>query len=330
MDRPQITEIGEMPGTSLAATGEGRAAAWWRANATALLFMGPAAVMVLLFFFVPVVITLALSLTDAATATGLSNWQWIGFANFDQMFRGQFAGIVFRNTVFYVLATLAFNVLVGLGIALLSTHVEERAGGFFRGLWLLPRISPSPVYALMWVWAAAIPPFGILNELLSPVGVTPRDWLNTDPWIIVILVNGFVGASLAMLVFTSAIKSIPEDLFRAARVDGASAWQIVRRITLPLIRWPVLFVLVYQSMSLLASYEYILLTTNGGPGLYTTEVWSLWAFHTALSNYYGNLEFGLGAAMAAILVLVGLVVSFTLLRVFRFNDLVSDPRVEIT
>ena len=330
MDRPQITEIGEMPGTSLAATGEGRAAAWWRANATALLFMGPAAVMVLLFFFVPVVITLALSLTDAATATGLSNWQWIGFANFDQMFRGQFAGIVFRNTVFYVLATLAFNVLVGLGIALLSTHVDERAGGFFRGLWLLPRISPSPVYALMWVWAAAIPPFGILNELLSPVGVTPRDWLNTDPWIIVILVNGFVGASLAMLVFTSAIKSIPEDLFRAARVDGASAWQIVRRITLPLIRWPVLFVLVYQSMSLLASYEYILLTTNGGPGLYTTEVWSLWAFHTALSNYYGNLEFGLGAAMAAILVLVGLVVSFTLLRVFRFNDLVSDPRVEIT
>jgi inositol-phosphate transport system permease protein len=330
MARPQITEITEVPGTAVAVSREGRAAAWWRGNATALLFMGPAAVMVLLFFFVPVVITLALSLTDAATATGLSNWEWIGFANFDQIFRGQFAGIVFRNTLFYVLATLAFNVLVGLGIALLSTHVEEKAGGFFRALWLLPRISPSPVYALMWVWAAAIPPFGILNEFLSPIGVTPRDWLNTDPWIIIILVNGFVGASLAMLVFTSAIKSIPEDLFRAARVDGASAWQIVRRITLPLIRWPVLFVLVYQSMSLLASYEYILLTTNGGPGLYTTEVWSLWAFHTALSNYYGNLEFGLGAAMAAILVLVGLVVSFTLLRVFRFNDLVSEPRVEIT
>ena len=182
----------------------------------------------------------------------------------------------------------------------------------------------------MWVWAAAGPPFGILNDVLSPVGVAPRDWLNTDPWVIVILVNGFVGASLGMLVFTSAINSIPEDLFRAARVDGASAWQIVRRITLSLIRWPVLFVLVYQTMSLLASYEYILLTTNGGPGLYATEVWSLWAFHTALSNYYGNLEFGLGAAMAAVLVVIGLVVSFTMLRLFRFDELVSEPRVEIT
>ena len=309
---------------------ENIAAAWWRTNATALLFMGPAAILVVLFFFVPVVITLGLSLTNAATSTGLSNWKWIGLDNYDQIFRGSFTMLIIRNTLFYVVVTLAFNVLVGLGVALLSTHVEAKAGGFFRAVWLLPRISPSAVYAIMWVWAAAGPPFGIMNDVLSPVGVAPRDWLNTDPWVIVILVNGFVGASLGMLVFTSAINSIPEDLFRAARVDGASAWQIVRRITLPLIRWPVLFVLVYQTMSLMASYEYILLTTNGGPGLYATEVWSLWAFHTALSNYYGNLEFGLGAAMAAGLVVIGLVVSFTMLRLFRFDELVSDPRVEIT
>src|SRR5439155_24123108 len=142
--------------------------------------------------------------------------------------------------------------------------------------------------------------------------------------------NGFVGASFGMLIFTSAIKAIPEDLFRAARVDGANALQIVRRITLPLVKWPVLFVLTYQTMSLLASYEYILLTTNGGPGLYGTEVWSLWAFHTALNSYYGNLQIGLGAAMAAVLVAIGLVVSFVLLRLFRFGDLVSEPRVEVS
>jgi inositol-phosphate transport system permease protein len=132
-----------------------------------------------------------------------------------------------------------------------------------------------------------------------------------------------------MLVFTSAITAIPQDLFRAARVDGASAWQIVRRITLPLIKWPILFVLIYQTMSLIASYEYILLTTDGGPGLYGTEVWSLWAFHTALTNYYGNLEFGYGAAMAAILVVMGLVISLVMLRVFRFGQLVAEPKVEV-
>ena len=313
-----------------AALGGGRLVDWWRANATALFFMAPAAILVALFFLAPVVLTLGMSLTDLSTATGLSKWQWIGLDNYERILLGRFTPIILGNTLFYVAITLAFNVLVGLGIALLSVHVEPGVGGFFRALWLLPRISPSVVYALMWTWAAADAPFGIINQFFEPFGVTPRFWLATDPWLIVLLINGFVGASLGMLVFTSAIKSIPEDLFRAARVDGASAWQIVRRITLPLIRWPILFVLTYQTLSLLASYEYIFLTTNGGPGLYTTEVWSLWAFHTALNSYFGNLQYGLGAAMAAILVVIGLVISAVLLRVFRFADLVADPRVEIT
>ena len=303
---------------------------WWRRNATALFFMGPAAVLVLLFFVIPVLLTLGMGLTDMSTATGLSNWQWIGFENFERIFTGRFSSIIFSNTVFYVTVTLAFNVVIGLGIALLTVHVDRRTGGFARAIWLLPRISPSVVYALLWTWAAADRPYGIINQLVEPFGVQPRAWLNSDPWLMVILINGFVGASLGMLVFTSAIETIPIDLVRAARVDGANAWQIVRRITLPLLKWPILFVVVYQAMSLMASYEYILLTTNGGPGLYGTEVWSLWAFHTALNSYFGNLQIGLGAAMAAILVLMSLVVSFVLLRVFRFNDLVSDPRVEIT
>jgi inositol-phosphate transport system permease protein len=308
----------------------GAATGWWSRYGTATFFMAPALVMVALFFVAPVVITLGMSLTDMATTTGLSNWQWTGLDNYERLMRGRFTWLILGNTVFYVVITLAFNVLVGLGVALLSTHVESHVGATFRAIWLLPRISPSVVYALMWTWAAAAPPFGVINQLLEPFGVEGRYWINSDPWLIVLLVNGFVGASFGMLVFTSAIRSIPEELFRAARVDGANAWQIVRRITVPLLKWPILFVLTYQTMSLLASYEYILLTTNGGPGLYGTEVWSLWAFHTALNSYFGNLEFGYGAAMAAVLVVLGLVVSFVLLRLFRFNDLVADPRIEIT
>ncbi len=307
----------------------GQAAAWWRTNATALLFMGPAMVLVLVFFLAPVVITFGMSFTDLATSTGLSNWKWAGVENYLRMFRSQFWLTILGNTIVYVAVVLAFNVLVGLGVALLSVHMAAKAGGVFRALWLLPRITPSVVYALMWTWAAASPPFGMLNYVVAPLGLEPRFWLQSDPWLIVILINGFVGASFGMLIFTSAIKAIPEDLFRAAQVDGASALQIVRRITLPLIKWPILFVLVYQTMSLFASYEYILLTTNGGPGLFGTEVWSLWAFHTALANYYGNLEFAFGAAMAAILVVMGLAISIVLLRVFRFGQLVAEPRVEL-
>jgi inositol-phosphate transport system permease protein len=303
---------------------------WWSRYGTALFFMGPALLMVALFFVAPVVITLGMSFTDMATTTGLSNWSWSGLDNYERMARGSFTLLILGNTIFYVAVTLAFNILAGLGIALLSTHVEPRTGGLFRAIWLLPRISPSVVYALMWTWAAAAPPYGVINQLVEPFGVEGRYWINTNPWLMVLLVNGFVGASFGMLVFTSAIRSIPEELFRAAWVDGASTWQIVRRITLPLLKWPILFVLTYQTMSLFSSYEYIYLITNGGPGLYMTEVWSLWAFHTALNSYFGNLEFGYGSALAAVLVVMGLVVSFVLLRLFRFNDLVSEPRIEIT
>jgi len=308
---------------------ESHAAAWWRINATALLFMGPATVLALIFFIAPVIITFAMSFTDLATSTGLSNWQWTGFENYQRMFRSQFAWLILGNTLVYVAVVLAFNVLIGLGIALLSVHMDQKAGGAFRALWLLPRITPSVVYALMWTWAAASPPFGMLNYVVAPFGLESRFWLQSDPWLIVILINGFVGASFGMLIFTSAIRAIPEDLFRAARVDGASALQAIRRITLPLIKWPVLFVFIYQTMSLFASYEFIYLTTNGGPGLYGTETWSLWAFHTALSNYYGNLEFGYGAAMSAILVLMGLGISVVLRLLFRFGQLVAEPRVEV-
>src|SRR6266542_1230308 len=267
------------------------AGAWWRTNATTLLFMGPALALVLVFFIAPVVITFAMSFTDLATSTGLSHWQWIGPENYQRMCRRQFVFVILGNTLVYVAVVLAFNVLVGLGVALLSVHMDPKAGGVFRALWLLPRITPSVVYALMWTWAAASPPFGMLNYVVAPFGVEPRFWLQSDPWLIIVLINGFVGASFGMLILTSAINSIPEDLFRAARVDGASALQVIRRITLPLIKWPVLFVLVYQTMSLFASYEYILLTTYFFQGPSATETWSLWAFHTALANYYGNLDF---------------------------------------
>jgi len=302
----------------------------WRQYGTAGFFMAPALLMVALFFVAPVIITLGMSFTDMATTTGLSNWHWVGLDNYERMIRGSFTLLILKNTIFYVAITLAFNILMGLGIALLSVHVESHVGGAFRAIWLLPRISPTVVYTLMWTWAAASPPFGVINQLVAPFGVEGRYWINSDPWLIVLLVNGFVGASFGMLVFTSAIRSIPEELFRAARVDGANAWQIVRRITLPLLKWPILFVVTYQTMSLFSSYEYILLTTNGGPGLYGTETWSLWAFHTALNSYFGNLEFGYGSALAAVLVTIALIVSFILLRLFRFNDLVGDPRIEIT
>lgn len=214
---------------------------------------------------------------------------------------------ILRNTFQYVALTLLFfNVGLALLLALLTAHVSRRVGFLFRLLWLLPRITPSVVYIVMWQRIAQQPPYGILNQFLGWLGVENQPyWIPEAPWVFVVLVNGFVGASFGMIIFTSAIEAIPADLIIAAKVDGAGSLALIRDITLPLLRWPLLFVVTYQTLSLLVSFEYILLLTNGGPGLFTTEVWALTAYKRALQTYFGSNQWAYGAAWGFVLVLIG-------------------------
>ncbi len=305
---------------------------WLKVRATlgAWGFMLPAGVLVIIFFFIPVIILFILSLTDLASSNFSSPWTFIGLKNFTRMFSDQFFPKILGNTFLYVGLTLVFfNVGLALVLAILTTRVNRRAGFFFRVLWLLPRLTPSVIYILMWLRITAPAPFGIINQLVGPFGVESRQWLFTNPWLFVIMVNGFVGASFGLILFASAIESIPKDFVIAAKVDGASEFQIIRDITLPMIRWPLLFVTVYQTLSLLTSFEYILLLTDGGPGLYKTEVWALTAYHRALQTYFGNNQWGYGAAWGVILVIIGIVLSFIYLRVFRFGELVQEPKIDV-
>ncbi|MDQ7820232.1 MAG: sugar ABC transporter permease [Armatimonadota bacterium] len=293
--------------------------------ATPALFLLPAGVLIALFFLVPVATTLYLSLTDISTLT-FRQPRWVGLANYRDLLTDPFLPRILLNTVRYVVLTLLFNVGMGLTLAVLTTAVRPGIGNQARALWLLPRILPPVVYVLVWQGISREAPYGLLGILTG----SSRGWITSHPWATVVLANGLVGASFGMLIFTSAIRSISPELFYAAAVDGATTWQTVRRVVLPLLRWPILFVTAYQTLSLLTSFEYILLLTDGGPGFYTTTVWSLHAYKLALSNYYGNVQFGLGAAMAAVLVVVGVVVSVVYLRVFNFRQLVGEPRIEVS
>lgn len=250
-------------------------------------------------------------------------------SNFSRLWSTPETGRVIVNTLFYVgMTLLLFNIGFALVLAITTTFLPERQSAFFRAIWFLPRISPSVLYVLLWKWLAW--DTGFINAILGQFGVPARNWMldtSANAWLFVILINGFVGASMGMIIFTSAIRAIPRPLFYAAEVDGASRWQQVRFIILPQLMWPMLFVTSYQTLSLLTSFEYILLSTEGGPGS-TTEVWSLSAYQTALSNYAGNLQYGYGAAMALVLVGIGIVASLFFLRLFNFRNLVSRPRIE--
>lgn len=297
---------------------------------TPLLFIGPAAILIILFFFLPVILTGAISLSDLATATFGGRASFVGLQNYMRMYLSPYTIKIFTNTVIYVVFTLIFfNVGMALVISLLTTSINKTAGSIFRAIWLLPRITPAVIYIIMMQYMLADPPSGVLSQLVTALGGKGQNWLYSYPMVAVIVANGLIGTSFGMIIFTSAIESIPPEYIMAARVDGASTWQVIRRITIPLIRWPLLFVIAYQTLSLLTSFEQILLLTGGGPGFYTTEVWALYAYHTALSNYYGNTEFGFGSALAAILVVIGIIASIIYLRVFRFNQMVAEPKIEV-
>jgi inositol-phosphate transport system permease protein len=256
--------------------------------------------------------------------------EFVGLANFQTLLNDQFAKKIFFNTIFYVLVTLAlFNVSLALIVSLLTTHINRRASFAFRALWFLPRITASTIYILIWRRLLADTPFGIINQFNTLFGLPTLNYMEVNPWLFVIMVNGFIGVSFGMIIFTSAIESIPKDLLNASLVDGSSIMQRIRYVILPLLRWPLLFVITYQTLSLLTSFEQILLLTDGGPGLYRTEVWALTAYHRALSNYFGNAQWGYGSAFAVVLVIIGVVLAVVYMRVFRFDELVAEPKIEV-
>src|SRR5215218_8342349 len=289
-----------------------------------ILFLGPGTLLLVMFFIVPVVGDVGIAFTDMGRDLRVT-----GFTteNFQRMFGGdRRLTSVMLVTLTYVIFTLAiFNVGYGLLLALLTTALPDRAGGFFRAIWLLPRMSPSVVYALLWSWVVAPTDYGLLNQGLAAFGLAPVDMKSNTPMLLVVLANGFVGASFGMIIFTSAIRAIPQHLFYAARVDGAGGLAIVRHITLPQIRWQVSFVTLYQALSLLVSFEYIWLITDGGP-FYDTTVYALYVYKRAFENG----QYAYGAALALGLVVVGIVVALSLWRFFDMRALLQKPRIEVS
>jgi inositol-phosphate transport system permease protein len=284
------------------------------------LFLSPFAALTLLFFVAPAIITIALGLTglDMSFQGG-----FVGLTNFRGSLADPLLPRVLVNTVVYVSGAAAFSLGLGLLLALLTTHVSERVGRGFRVLWLLPRLTPIVVYALLWLWILDPTSYGLLNSVRAWLGLPPVDLISAFPRLVIVLVSGLIGASLGMVILTSAIKSIPVEYIRAARVDGASGLRVVRYIILPLIRWPLAFVLVFQGLSLLTSYDDILLVTGGGP-FYDSTVYALYIFRRAFQSG----RYGYGAALAVVLVVAGAAAAALSWRLLNFKQMIAAPKIE--
>ena len=288
------------------------------------LFLGPALVLLAVFFVAPVIVDVGVAFTDMGRTLSVTSFT---LENFERMLTRDSRLLASLGiTAIFVITTLCiFNVGFALLLALVTTSVSARVGAFFRAIWLLPRMSPSVVYALLWLWVVDPNERGLLNQIVVHVlGLPPIDLRNNHPLLLVILANGFIGASLGMLIFTSAIRSIPEHLFHAARADGAGSLAIVRHIVLPALRWPISYMTIHQTLSLLVTFEYILLITAGGP-FYDTTVFSLFAYRRAFENG----QYAYGAALSLVLVIIGVVAALAMWRLMNMKELLQPPRIEV-
>ena len=297
----------------------------WRQRTNLVIFLGPAIVLTFMFYVVPVVVDIVISFTDMGRSLAVHEFttkQYVKVFTGDRRL-SQVIGLTFV----YVLGTLAiFNVTFGLVLAILTTSIPSTSAGFFRGVWLLPRMSPSVLYIFLWIWVISPSEFGLLNQILENVFgvVEPVDLMTDAPVMLIIFSNGFIGASMGMIIFTSAIRSIPEHLFHAARVDGAGGLAVVRHITLPALRWPISFITIYQTLSLTVSFEYILLLTKGGP-FFDTTVYALYIYRRAFENG----QYAYGAALALFLIIIGIVVAMLGWKFFDMKRLLQEPRIEV-
>ncbi|AMM53126.1 carbohydrate ABC transporter permease [Pyrococcus kukulkanii] len=301
-------------------------------------FLFPMVFMVVLFYLIPLVLTVYISFT------GMRNWnvdkylhQVVGLYNYERLihmfkYDPTFKAVIL-TTIVFVLITLIINVFGGLGLALGTFFMSEKPASAFRLLWLLPRMSPIAVYSLVWYYFFHGSSIGTLNSVLMKLGVInqPIPWGQIVPWgawSVIIFVNGLVGVSFGMIVFTSALNQIPKELVIAARVDGASAWEISRRILLPLMKWHFLYVLTWQFLSLLTTYPHLFLLVEWDlvDRDYGTTL-ALYVFNTAFGR--GEQDQGLAAAAAVILSILGIIGGFVTLKVLQFEKMIKKPRGDL-
>jgi len=284
----------------------------------------------------PIFLDIAVAFTDMAQTLNVSGLTNMQFRKFFKPVEDSMLGFELRRsflkaltlTATYVVLTLViFNTTFGLVLALTTTALSERVGSFFRAIWLLPRMSPSVVYALLWSWTIDPTERGLLNQVaINIFGIGPINMKLHHPMMLIVISNGFIGASLGMIILTSAIRSIPKHLFYAARADGAGPLSITWHIILPALRWPLSYITIFQTLALLVSFEYIFLIM--GPAR-STMTMAMLAYTKTLAPGVGAGLYAYGAAITMILIVIGIFLALLLWRLSNMQRLITEPRIEV-
>jgi multiple sugar transport system permease protein len=273
-----------------------------------LWFALPALAALALFFFVPVAASLGLSLTDfdIYAVADLANLRFAGLGNYTRLFEEPVFWTALRNTVYFVAVGAPLSVGVSLGAALLLNHRLVRWKGLFRTLYFLPVVTTLVAVAVVWRFVYH-PRIGLLNRALGAAGIAPVDWLGDPAWAMpaIVLLAVWKGFGFNMVILLAGLQAIPERLYEAARLDGASGAQQLRHVTLPLLAPTLSFVLLMTLIGHFQLFAEPYVMTQGGPGDATRSL--------VLLMYEQGFRFwSLGQAAALAFVLFALLLAVTL------------------
>jgi multiple sugar transport system permease protein len=256
-------------------------------------FISPAVLILVFVVLIPAttIVVLSFCKTDL-----LSTFKFVGLNNFrDLLFSDPYFWRVITNTVIWTTVSVALEYIISLGIALLLNR-DVPGKKFFRGIILLPWVIPSVTAALIWL-TFFDSSNGVINHILLKFGLSPKAWLVEPalvlPSLIVVAVwkyGPFMTVSLL-----SGLQSIPEEIYEAATVDGATGWQIFKHITFPLLK-PISSVIIVLGIIWRAGhFDLISLLTGGGPA-YASHLISSYSYHTLILQ----LQAGMSSAIALI------------------------------
>lgn len=264
--------------------------------------MLPAMVVLLLFFAYPLGFEIWASLSNMTLG---NDAKYVGLENYRQLFSDQDFLVAAKNSFVYVTIVQIGKFVLGLGIAILL-HQKLVARGFWRAVVLVPYAMPGFVAFMVWKLFYH-PDVGSLNIILTKLGLIdyPIAFLSERDWAMpaVIFATIWRGFPFWAIMFLAALQAVPKELYEAAAVDGANAWQRFRNISLPGIRPVILIVFLISTINTINSFEAIWLTTAGGPSNATVIL--------PIFAYKGLTSFQIGQSAAAALSLVPIALLFT-------------------
>ena len=246
-----------------------------RPTRTAWLFVAPALAVIAVFFFLPVLAALAMSVTDfdIYALASLRNLRFVGLSNYADMLQRPLFWQALGNTFYFVVVGVPLSIAASLGAALLLHSRAARWRALFRTALFAPVVTTLVAVAVIWRYLLSTR-YGLLNYALGFAGIDPIDWLGDPHWAMpaIILFAVWKNFGYNMIILLAGLQSIPEDLYEAARIDGASLWRQFRDVTLPMLA-PILLmvgILTVAGYFQLFAEPYVM--TQGGPLQSTVSV----------------------------------------------------------